>query len=443
MALHDLSQRELEKRLKEAREKGGITKIADGSNLYLVVRPTGSPSWQLKYQWDGLEKTYSIGTYPTVTLSSARQLAQKARELIQAGQNPVEARRKARVPTETPKTVAQIIETWLEMNKSEWGETHYDDFVQASNKNVLPYIGSRLARSITPDDIRTVLERVEKRGANYMLTRVRSMLQRAFELAVDTSKLEVNPVMRVKRATFAAHKDGHHPAIVEPAALSVLLKKLDEEESTLPIIALRLNALVFVRPQNLRFATWDQFDLDAATWLVPDDQMKMDRAFLVPLAKQTVALLKNLRTITKEGPMLFPSPVKLGNSYGDTTFMKNLHRLGYKGIHSTHGFRTTAKTLLEEGGFDSKYTEKQLAHEEPNKVKRAYNRAEYWHERVRMMQAWADYIDALRTLRPQESAPLPWTWFADWREKQSTPPARSEASSTLDRSSTEQGNHPA
>jgi len=418
MGLHDLSQRELEKRLKEAREKGGVTKIADGSNLYLVVRPTGSPSWQLKYTWEGREKTYSIGTYPQVTLSTARTLAQEARDNILRGKDPVELRRQARIPTDAPQTVAEMLQDWLDKHKAEWSATHYDDFDLAIKRDVLPFIGTRLAKSITPDDIRTILERVEKRGANYKLTRVRSLLNRAFELAVDKNKLEVNPVQRVKRTTFAKHSEGHHPALVDPAELAALLKKLHEEESTLPIIALRLNALVFVRPQNLRFASWDQFDLDNATWLVPDDQMKMDRAFLVPLAKQTVELLKNLKTITGSGKLLFPSPVKPGQGYGDTTFMKNLHRLGYNGRHSTHGFRTTAKTLLEEGGFDSKLTEKQLAHEEANKVKRAYNRAEYWPWRVKMMQAWADYLDALR----QESvAPHPWEWFAAWRERQSIP----------------------
>lgn len=429
MALHDLSQRELEKRLKEAREKGGVTKIADGSNLYLVVRPTGSPSWQLKYTWEGREKTYSIGTYPQVTLSSARTLAQEARENILHGKDPVELRRQARVPTDAPQTVAQMLQDWLDKHESEWGATHYEDFDLAIKRDVLPYIGTRLARSITPDDIRSILERVEKRGANYKLTRVRSLLNRAFELAVDKNKLEVNPVQRVKRKTFAKHTEGHHPALVDPVELATLLKKLDADESTLPVIALRLNALVFVRPQNLRHASWDQIDLERATWLVPDHQMKMDRAFLVPLSSQTVALLENLKTITGSGRLLFPSPRKKDEGYGDTTFMKNLHRLGYNGRHSTHGFRTTAKTLLEEGGFDSKLTEKQLAHEEENKVKRAYNRAEYWHERVTMMQAWADYLDALRQ---EPVAPLPWTWFAAWRARKSMPQPPQPAMTTSD-----------
>lgn len=427
MALHELSQKELEKRLKQAREKGGVTKIGDGSNLYLVVRADGGASWQLNYSFAGSQKTYSMGTYPKVSLSTARTLAQQARELLQFGKDPVAERKKAREAPKEGKTVAELVGAWLNMNKPTWSATHYDDFDIATKRDIYPYIGTKDVASVTNEDIRNILERVEKRGANYKLTRVRAILVRSFDYGIDKGWIDSNPAQRVKRSGFTAHVEQHHPALKSPEDVSQLLVKLDAEEATLPILALRLNALVFVRPQNLRSASWDQFNLDEGVWTIPKGLMKMNREFLVPLARQTVDLLRNIHTITGHQELLFPSP--RGGMYGDTTFMKNLHRLGYKGKHSTHGFRTTAKTLLEEGGFQTKVVEKQLAHEEQNKVERAYNRAEYWPERVRMMQAWADYLDAVKQ-KPHN----PWTWFAQWQARQSTDQSLSKPSSTHDQS---------
>lgn len=424
MALHELSQKSLESRLKRAREKGGVTKIADGENLYLVVRPNGSASWTLNYSLYGKRKTYSIGTYPAVSLSTARTLAQQAREKVQLGKDPVEARRVERIVTKN-QTVSELLYGWMERNKKDWSDTHYDDYEIAMKRDVLPFIGKREAIGITPDDIRSLLERVEKRGANYKLTRVRSLLNRAFEAAYDRGELPGNPIARVKRDGFAQHKERHFPAIIVPEQLGELLRKLDNDEQKLPVIALRLNALVFVRPQNLRFASWEQFDLPNATWTLPAHQMKARKDFLCPLSRQAVEMLENLKTVTGSEGLVFPSP--RGGVYGDTTFMKNLHRLGYKEIHSTHGFRTTAKTLLEEGGFDSKVVEKQLAHELESKVERAYNRAEYWQERCLMVQGWADYLDDLRSGSCNYSI-QPWEWFAAWRAKRSIPQAPRAAS---------------
>lgn len=417
MALHELSQKELERKIKEAKDKGGITKIADGENLYLTVRKDGGTSWQLNFRLNGERLTYSLGTYPKVTLATARELAQEAREKVLRGENPVRVRKVTNAIAIDKMTVKDVLDDWLSRHQGEWGNTHYDDILKASKRDILPFIGSKYISHITPADIRILLERVESRNANYQLTRVRSILNRVFEDAFDSEKITANPVARVKRAAFTSHVEGHHPALTAPKDLAELLKKLDKEMSTVPVIALRLNALVFVRPQNLRFGTWEQINFKEKTWEVPFDQMKMDRAFLVPLSNQAIELLANLKTITGPTGLLFPN--NKDKPLGDTTLMKNLHRLGYKGKHSTHGFRTTAKTLLEEGGFDSKYTEKQLAHEIENKVDRAYNRAEYWSARIEMMQAWADYLDALR-LSESDKMLAPWTWFANWRAERSS-----------------------
>lgn len=431
MALHRLNQKELERRVKDALDSDAPVKISDGSNLQLVVRETGGMSWQLAYKLDGKRKTFSMGTYPSVTLSTARALAQEAREKIQKGEDPVKAKRALDRPKDAI-TVGELMKEWLSQHKKKWGATHYDDMDKAGKRDILPFVGSRPITSIAPDDVRTMLERVEKRGANYQLTRVRTVLSRMFEHAVDKDWIEVNPVVKVKRVTFNPHIPGHHPSVTEPNEFARLMKKLHSETSTLPIIALRLNALVFVRPQNLRFATWSQINFENRVWEAPQSQMKMGRAFLIPLADQTVELLSNLKQITSPNPRDLLFPTITNRSFSDVTLSKNLHRIGYKGRHCAHGFRSSAKTLLEEGGFSSKFTEKQLAHEIESKVARAYNRAEYWSDRVVMMQAWADYLDALVL---SDKAPLPWSWFANWHAQRSMPPLLGQSTQMSDQAS--------
>jgi integrase len=335
MPLHTLDQKNLEKKLKAAKAAGKVVKIADGSNLYLVVRPAGAPSWQLNYHFDGKRKPYSIGTYPLVSLSQARVLAQAAREMVQSGKDPVAERRSVRKATEGQITVTELVNNWLTKNKPGWSDTHYDDMVKAYEHDIAPHLGSSVASAVTPDEIRAVLERIEKRGALYQLTRSRSVIMRAFEDAVDRGLLSSNPVARVKRSTFDAHQGGHHPSRTLYHEFAKIIKDMDEERSTLPVIALRLNALVWVRLQNLRNATWSQFDLDNAVWQVPFKLMKMEREFLVPLAKQTVELLKNLKTLTGGEDLLFPGNDKRPMS--ENTLNKNLQRMGYKGLHSVHG----------------------------------------------------------------------------------------------------------
>ena len=395
MSLHDLSQKELEKKIKEARLKVGITKIADGSGLYLTVRANGGMSWQLDYSMFGKRKTYSMGTYPNVTLSTARVLAQRAREKIQLGEDPVHARREERVSAVKVKTqsVEELSQLWLTRHKANWSERHLRDYSQALNHDVLPYIGPKPANLVTPEDIREILQRVEARGATYMVSRVRSVLNRVFEEAFDSGEFELNPVARVKRRGFAPHKEKHHDAIIRVEDLADLLKKLDADRALPAIQALKLAALVFVRHQNLRYGRWDEIDLDQGVWTLPAEQMKMKREFLVPLSRQAIELLRGMKTVTGSQPLIFPGYG--GEPMSDFTMGKNLQRLGFKGRHTVHGFRTTAKTMLEEGGFDSKLTEKQLAHETKNKIEGAYNRAEYWEDRVTMMQAWADYLTGL------------------------------------------------
>jgi integrase len=427
MALHELSQKELEKRIKEAQAAGGIKKIADGEGLYLVHRANGGLSWQLDYTLNGIRRTFSMGTYPKVKLSTARVLAEKARELVQLGQDPVEARRTARGETKAAKTLSEVFHEWIDREKVNWkGDRHYSDYLQAANANFLASHGAKKITELTEQDCRDILQRVEDRDAAYMLTRVRTVLKRTCEYAVLKRYIAANPVAKVPRAEYRTHQEGHHPALVKPAEFRHLLLALDRERGSIPIMALRFQALTFVRPQNIRSATWHHFDLNEAVWDVPEDLTKKNRSFLVPLSRQAVTLLKNWQTVTGGSTLVFPGTNKDG-MLSENTLNKNLERLGFKGRHSSHGFRASARTMLEEGGYESKVTTKQLAHQVKDKTDRAYNRAEFWDIRVEMMQAWADYMDALRT-----DLHLPYRWFAEWRAMRSMPEPRSATSGSPD-----------
>jgi integrase len=425
MSLHELSQKELEKRIKDALARGqSITKVADGEGLYLVIRKSGGMSWQLDYTLNGVRKSYSMGTYPKVKLAIARTLAEQAREKVQLGKDPVEERRRERAENQAAKSVSEVLNEWIDHNRHQWSERHRTDYEQAAAANIQSSHGAKKITELTEEDVRAILLKVESRGSHYMLTRVRHVLVRMCQHAVDRRYIPESPATKVQRRQFKAHNEKHFPAVTTPKDLRDLILRLDAEPASTPIAALRLQCLVWVRPQNLRSARWEHVDLDAALWQVPHYLMKKGREYLVPLSTQAVELLRNWKTITGSQELVFPG-AKKGMQMSENTLNDNLARMGFSGRQTTHGFRATARTLLEEGGFDSKVTKKQLAHDIDDKVDRAYNRAEYMHVRNDMMQAWADYLDALRVDIQQ-----PWQWFFDWRARRSTHSLPSQAMPT-------------
>jgi integrase len=425
MALNELSQKELEKRIKDALAGGqSITKVSDGEGLFLVVRKSGGMSWQLDYTLRGVRKTFSMGTYPKVKLSTARTLAEAARELVQLGKDPVEERRKERDSNKIAKSVAEVITEWLEHNRHEWSARHYTDYDQAAKANIFVSHGSKRITEFTESDIRAILQKVEDRGANYMLTRVRDIMVRGCQYALDKRYIATSPAATVRRREYKAHVEKHFAALTSPREFRELLLRLDREPGSVSVVALRLQCLVWVRPQNLRSARWEHFNLDGALWEVPHYLMKKGREYLVPLSSQAVALLRNWQTVTGHEELLFPGTSADG-MLSENTLNANLKRMGFAGRQTAHGFRATARTLLEEGGYESKVTRKQLAHDIDDKTDRAYNRAEYLDVRAEMMQGWAEYLESLRA-----DAYQPWQWFADWRAARSKHLLRSEATMT-------------
>lgn len=396
-----LSARKLESELRdaiaEAAAKNTRVKIRDGDNLMLIVRPNGSASWVLQYRHNGQRKPHTLGAWPAVSLKLARELADDARELVSRGLDPNEQKR---VKVATAKaarakegaTVRKLFEDW--MAKKSGGEVYQGNIRAAFVKDVLPEIGALAPEEVTRQHILTILRKLEKRGALVLLRRVRMWLKQMYEFALDADMVAASPIPTGHLKSFLKAETEHFPAIKNADEVAPLMRAIRGYEHTVVRTALLLSAHLFQRPSEIREATADEFDLAAARWTIPAERMKKRREHWVPLSRQVVELLRTHFGVVGPEGYLFPGR-HYGKPISEATMNKALDAMGYKGQHTPHGFRAMARTVLDEHlGVDERYVEKQLAHEEENKVKRAYNRAEYWAERVKLMQLWSDWLDA-------------------------------------------------
>jgi integrase len=374
-------------------------KLSDSGGLYLLIAPHGSKLWRLAYRFGGKQKTLAIGAYPTFTLKAAREKREEAKQLLANGIDPSMQRRLDKQITSTGNTFKAVAEEVLAKLKKE-GRAE----VTLTKKRWLldfayPAFGDRPIAEITALELLSVLRRVEARGRYETARRLRSTCGTIFRYAIATGRAERDPSADL-RGALTSPKVNHRAAIVDPAGIGALLRAIDGYDG-LPITkaALRLAPLVFVRPGELRHAEWAEFDLAAAEWRIPPAKMKMRRAHRVPLSRQALDVLRDLQPISGGGRFLFPSVRSTVRPMSENTLNAALRRLGYGTEEMTaHGFRAMASTRLNEmSGWNPDAIERQLAHQEQDDVRRAYvHAAEYWPERVKMMQAWANYLDELR-----------------------------------------------
>jgi integrase len=252
--------------------------------------------------------------------------------------------------------------------------------------------------SIAVRDLRSALLKIQEAGNQETAHRVRALAERIFRFAIATGRAERN-IASDLRGTLAAVATTHFAAVTDPDAIGQLLRAIDGYQGQPSVMhALRLAPHVFVRPGELRAARWSEFDLDAATWVIPEDRMKMGRAHTVPLSTQALTILRELKEISGDGDLLFPGLRSKHRPISDNSLNAALRRLGYaKDEMTTHGFRTLASTRLHELGFNSGDIELQLAHLDRNQIRATYNKAERLAERRQMMQAWSGYVDGLRS----------------------------------------------
>jgi len=374
-------------------------KLSDSGGLYLLIQPHGSKLWRLAYRFGGKQKTLAIGVYPTITLKQAREKRDEAKRLLAANMDPSTERRLEKLGASTSNTF-RVVAKELLMKLEREGRAEATLVKQRWLLHfAYPAIGDRPVAEITAPEVLSVLRKVEARGRYETARRLRSTCGMVFRYAIATGRAERDPSVDL-RGALTAPKVIHRSAIVDPADMGALLRAIEDYEG-LPLTkaALKLAPLVFVRPGELRKAEWAEFDLEHAEWRIPAAKMKMRRLHRVPLSKQALAIIHDLGALSGGGRWLFPSVRSTSRSMSENTLNAALRRLGYsKDQMTAHGFKGMASTRLNEmGRWNPDAIERQLAHQESNDVRRAYmHAAEYWPERVKMMQTWADYLDELR-----------------------------------------------
>jgi integrase len=372
-----------------------LFRLADGGGLYLEVTPMGSKLWRYRYRFNGKQKTLAIGVYPEVSLREAREKHQEARKKLSNGLDPMAAKRTQKM--ESSNSFGAIAAEWWGNQKGKWSPNHAQKIWRRLEMDVLPWLKDQPINQISTAELLKILRRVESRGALDTSHRVSQTFGNIFIYAIACGHIDNNPASDLTKVLKVAPKR-NLPAITEPSKIAELLKAIDGFQGTFVVkSAMLFLPLVFVRPGELRKAEWSEFDLEAGTWTIPAQRMKMKRDHIVPLSIQALEILKELQPLTGNDKYVFPSVRTSSRPMSENTLNVALRRLGYtKDEMVSHGFRTTASTRLHEMGWKSEVIEAQLSHADRNKVRGVYNRAEYLADRKKMMQAWADYLDSLR-----------------------------------------------
>jgi len=381
--------------IKNTKAGFSIKKLSDGNGLALLVYPNGRKYWVYRYRHLGKEKTLSLGIYPEVTLAEARQKLMDARKLVSAGQDPSEARKavKRQAMVSAENNFEAIAREWIIAKSPAWTPRYTGFMIKRLENDLFPRLGSRPIKDITAPELLSVVRVIEERGATELANRAIQYCGQVFMYGIATGRADRNPAGDLKGAlkTHVKKHFAHLKAIELPEFLDKL-RAYDGNRQTK--LAVTLLMLTFVRTTELRGATWDELDLEKAEWRIAAERMKMRRAHIVPLSRQAVAAFKELQRLTGQWQFVFPNPHKPIKHMSENAVLYALYRMGYHNRTTGHGFRHTASTILNESGlFSGDAIERQLAHVQANKVRGAYNHAEYLPERRKLMQWWADYLD--------------------------------------------------
>ena len=379
-------------------------KLIDARGLYLIVNPSGRHYWRFKYRFDGAEKSLALGVSPDVRLAAARKQRDVARHMIaEDGIDPSSKRSAEKYATAD--TFKAITEEWFSKgcpgkgSKGKPSSKTIDQLRARLEKYVYPWIGSKPIQKVTLDDMRLILDRLSRQGIHETANRVRALCDRIFRFAIATGRAERNFAADLADAVAVA-KINHFSAITNPKEFGALLNAIDGYSGQpTTMLALKLAPMVFDRPGELRNAEWSAFDLKEKVWAISAEKMKMRLPHLVPLSKQSLAIIEELRLHTGNGRLLFPSLRSKERSISENTLNAALRRLDFgKDEMTAHGFRTSASTMLREMDYKHEWVEMQLAHKLGG-VAGIYNRAEYLDQRTTMMQDWANYLDKIKTTK--------------------------------------------
>lgn len=401
--------------VKRKQPNGKVQKHSDGGGLFLYITPEGKKSWRLAYRYLGKQKLLVIGPYPAISLKEARERREEAKKLLVDNIDPSAAKQEAKreATNAARNSFEAVAREWVEKYSGDWSESYKGHIMHRLEDMVFPAIGKRPIKSITAPELLAALRKIEGRGAVCVAHLAMRECGRIFRYAIATGRAERDVAHDLRGAITPMRTVKHFAAVTEARAIGKLLLALDSTTGMFQMqCALKLAPLVFVRAKELASAEWAHFDLEAAEWRIPAEVMKMRQTHIVPLSRQSLEILRELRAVTGQYRFLFPGRPKIEKDKpkGDTpirsiSLVFALRRLGYSKDEMTfHGFRSMASTVLNEKGYNRDWIERQLAHAERNGVRASYNHAEYLPERRKMMQDWADFLSELKEKARQEQA---------------------------------------
>lgn len=394
-----------DRQIKNAKPAEKPYKLNDGKGLYLYINTSGGKLWRLDFAIHGKRKTLSIGKYPAVTLVEARQAAENARRLIAQGQDPSQAKQEAKAAQKAAllNTFEHLAHQWHAENLHRWKPNHAARIMADMQKDVFPHIGNRPLDEIKVADVKAVIAKVHQRGASVGAEKIRQWIGAVYNHAAKLELTDRNPALPL-RGHFEKKEAAHMPALPKEELTAFYQKLIQADIAAQNRIAMMLTMLTFLRSTELRGGQWQEIDFAARMWNVPAERMKMNRPHSVPLSEWAIELLHELHAITGHTAYLFPSRTKAAGFISDATLTRIIERMGYKGIATPHGFRALASSILNEQGYNPDAIERQLAHEESNRIRAAYNRADYMEERRAFMQWYSDYLRAhYRAAMPSEN----------------------------------------
>ncbi len=385
--------------IRNAKQASTTRRLFDSGGLYLEIAPTGSKWFRLKYRINGREKRISLGVYPEVGLKEARENRDAARKLIASGIDPSQARKEHKLTqaNQAANTFEAVTREWFIKQSPAWVPAHAKRKLQLFERDIFPWIGSRPIAEIAAPELLTILRRIESREVQETAKRALVGCGQVFRYAIATGRAERDPAQDL-RGALGPVKTEHFAATTNPKKLARILRALDGYEGSLVVrCALRLMPLVFVRPGELRTAEWTDIDLDSAEWRFTVS--KTDTPHIVPLSRQAVAILRELKPVTGEGRFVFPSARSNERQMSDNAILAAMRTMGIgKDVMTGHGFRAVARTLLDEVlHIRPDFIEHQLAHAVKDPNGRAYNRTAFLPERRKMMQKWSDYLGKLQS----------------------------------------------
>jgi len=387
--------------IRNAKPRAKKFKISAGQGLTLLVMPNGSRYWRLRYWFAGKQKELSVGRpYPELSLKDAQEEAMRLRLLIAEGTDPAEQRFQMKLDRtqRAANTFGEAAESWFEFRAKAWAKRTAEQVREYLDKDLLPVLGKRPLPAITTRELAAFTRAIESRGAPDVAKKVRQWLASIFSYARAQGWTTTDPVSDLRAVVLPSGSATNYPHLTIDEVPELLRKLESFNASRIVKAAAMLSLWTANRPGVTRTLRWDELDLDLAVWTIPRGREGMKRGYshITPLPVQAVDMLREIHQLTGTFEYVFIGRNDPRNPISDGAVNALLKRLGFRGRQTAHGFRHLISTALNEQGYERDWIERQLAHGDPDKIRETYNKATYLEDRRKMMQAWADHLDALR-----------------------------------------------